>query len=146
MAPPCCSARLTTRSRAEAYELLEAGVEHVFRDKLDSSLRLGVEALRLLGFRAHHAHRAAQTFRRHDERALRELAAQELEELEPKLPAAEKELMVALLPPDPDAQRGAIVEIRAGAAAVQLYTAMVYDGLSLAARIPRRYRPPDHAL
>jgi len=62
------------RSRAEAYELLEAGVEHVFRDKLDSSLRLGVEALRLLGFRAHHAHRAAQTFRRHDEKAVRELA------------------------------------------------------------------------
>jgi len=62
------------RSRAEAYELLEAGVEHVFRDKLDSSLRLGVEALRLLGFRAHHAHRAAQTFRRHDEKAVRKLA------------------------------------------------------------------------
>jgi len=62
------------RSRAEAYELLEAGVEHVFRDKLDSSLRLGVEALRLLGFRAHQAHRAAQTFRSHDEKAVRELA------------------------------------------------------------------------
>jgi voltage-gated potassium channel Kch len=61
--------------RSEAYELLEAGLEHVFRDKLDSSLRLGAEALRLLGFRGHHAHRAAQTFRRHDEQALRELAA-----------------------------------------------------------------------
>ncbi len=63
------------RSRGEAYRLLDAGVEHVFRDKLDSSLRLGVRALRLLGFRAHQAHRAAQTFRRHDVRAVRELAA-----------------------------------------------------------------------
>ncbi len=62
------------RNRAEAYDLLDAGVEHVFRDKLDSSLRLGVEALRLLGFQAHQAQRAAQTFRRHDEKAVRELA------------------------------------------------------------------------
>lgn len=62
-------------SRNEAYELLDAGVEHVFRDKLESALKLGVEALRLLGFRAHQAHRAAQTFRRHDVRAVRELAA-----------------------------------------------------------------------
>ena len=63
------------RSRDEAYQLIEAGVEYVFRDKLDSSLKMGVEALRLLGFRAHQAHRAAKTFRRHDEEALRELAA-----------------------------------------------------------------------
>jgi len=60
--------------RTEAYDLLDAGVDRVFRDKLDSSLKLGVDALRLLGFRAHQAHRAAQTFRRHDETALRELA------------------------------------------------------------------------
>ena len=58
-----------------AYELLDAGVEHVYRETLDSSLRIGVDALRLLGFRGYQAHRAAQTFRRHDEEALRELAA-----------------------------------------------------------------------
>ncbi len=63
------------QDRGAAYEILDEGVEHVFREKLDSSLRLGVEALRLLGFRAYQAHRAAQTFRRHDERAVRELAA-----------------------------------------------------------------------
>jgi monovalent cation:proton antiporter-2 (CPA2) family protein len=61
--------------RPGAYELIEAGVEHVFRDKLDSALKLGVEALHLLGFRRHHAFRAAQTFRRHDEEAVRDLAA-----------------------------------------------------------------------
>jgi monovalent cation:proton antiporter-2 (CPA2) family protein len=62
-------------SRTEAYELMDAGVQHVFRDKLDTSLRMGEQALRLLGFRGHHAHRAAQTFRRHDEEALQDLAA-----------------------------------------------------------------------
>ena len=68
---------LLTRApgRIAAYELIDSGVEHVFRDKLDSALRTGVQALRLLGFRGHQAHRAAQTFRRHDEEALRELAA-----------------------------------------------------------------------
>ena len=61
-------------SRGHAYELLDAGVDHVYRETLDSSLRLGVEALRMLGRRAHQVHRAARTFRRHDERSLRELA------------------------------------------------------------------------
>ena len=63
------------KNRGEAYELIDSGQEYVFRDKLDSALRTGVEALRLLGFRGYTAHRAAQTFRRHDEAALRELAA-----------------------------------------------------------------------
>jgi monovalent cation:proton antiporter-2 (CPA2) family protein len=61
--------------RSDAYELIEAGVDHVYRETLDASLRLGVEALRLLGFPSHQAHRASLTFRRHDENALRELAA-----------------------------------------------------------------------
>ena len=62
------------RSRREAYDLLEAGVEHVYREKLDTGLRTGVEALRLLGRRAYQAFRAAQKFRLHDEEAVRELA------------------------------------------------------------------------
>ncbi len=45
---------------------------------------------------------------------LREMAEAELARLEPELPAAEKELMVALLPSDPDEDRNAIVEVRAG--------------------------------
>jgi peptide chain release factor 1 len=42
------------------------------------------------------------------------LAAIERDELEAELPAVEKALMVALLPPDPDDGRNAVVEIRAG--------------------------------
>ncbi len=45
---------------------------------------------------------------------LRELAAAEIEELEAELPKAEKDLKFALLPPDPDETRNAIVEVRAG--------------------------------
>jgi monovalent cation:proton antiporter-2 (CPA2) family protein len=61
-------------NRREAYELYDMGVERVFRDKLDSSLRLGVDALRHLGIRGYRAMRAAQKFRKHDEIAVRELA------------------------------------------------------------------------
>jgi peptide chain release factor 1 len=45
---------------------------------------------------------------------LREMAEAELARLEPQLPEAENELMVALLPADPDEDRNAIVEVRAG--------------------------------
>jgi CPA2 family monovalent cation:H+ antiporter-2/glutathione-regulated potassium-efflux system protein KefB len=71
--------RLTILARAfdwqDAHELLDAGVEHVYRESLDTSLRMGTDALRLLGFRGHQAHRAGQRFRRHDEESLRELTA-----------------------------------------------------------------------
>jgi CPA2 family monovalent cation:H+ antiporter-2 len=61
--------------RADAYALMDAGVEHVYRETFDSSLRLGVKALRLLGRRAYQAERAARMFRRHDDDALDELRA-----------------------------------------------------------------------
>jgi CPA2 family monovalent cation:H+ antiporter-2 len=61
--------------RPDAYALMDAGVDHVYRETFDSSLRLGVQALRLLGRRAYQAERAARTFRRHDDDALDELRA-----------------------------------------------------------------------
>lgn len=63
------------RGRTEAYELLEAGVDEVYRETFDTSLRLGVDALRVLGAHAHLAHRSARTFRRYDEETVHELAA-----------------------------------------------------------------------
>ncbi len=60
--------------RPHAYELLEAGVEHVYMDTVDTSLRLGVDALRELGVGAYHAQRSARTFRHHDEAAMCDLA------------------------------------------------------------------------
>ena len=45
---------------------------------------------------------------------LKELATEEVRMLETSLPAAEQDLLVALLPPDPNDARNVIVEIRAG--------------------------------
>ncbi len=60
--------------RIHAYELLDAGVDYIFRDSLDTSLRMGVEVLRLLGFRSYQAVRASRLFRHQDEEGLRILA------------------------------------------------------------------------
>jgi monovalent cation:proton antiporter-2 (CPA2) family protein len=62
-------------SRTHAYELIDAGVEDIYRESFDSSIRLGVDVLRVLGIPGHEAHRRGRMFRRHDERALRELAS-----------------------------------------------------------------------
>ena len=60
--------------RPHAYDLLELGVDHFYRETLDTSLKVGVDALCMLGFRRHQALRAARKLRRHDEAAVRELA------------------------------------------------------------------------
>ena len=48
------------------------------------------------------------------EEELREIAEMELAETEEKLPLAEREMMVSLIPPDPTDSRNVIMEIRAG--------------------------------
>ncbi len=63
------------RGRTEAYDLVELGVDGVYRETFDTSIRVGVDALRRLGVHGHRAHRAARTFRHHDEETVRELAA-----------------------------------------------------------------------
>lgn len=60
--------------RSHAYELIRRGVDVIHRETFGSALDMGVEALKLLGVRSYKAHRAAQTFRKHDEEALNELA------------------------------------------------------------------------
>ena len=45
---------------------------------------------------------------------LKELAASEVAQLEASLPRLEKAVLVALLPPDPDEGRNAVIELRAG--------------------------------
>ena len=60
--------------RLAAYELIELGVQHVYRESLDGAMRLGTDALRLLGRRGHSSWRLAQSFRRRDEANMRRLA------------------------------------------------------------------------
>lgn len=59
----------------DAYELMDAGVLHVYRETLDTSIRAGKDALSLLGINENAAQRAADLFYRHDERTLKSLAA-----------------------------------------------------------------------
>ncbi len=59
----------------DTYELMDLGVLHIYRETLDTSLRMGADALQMLGLRAYHAHRNISTFRKQDEKALKGLSA-----------------------------------------------------------------------
>jgi CPA2 family monovalent cation:H+ antiporter-2 len=63
-----------SRKRVDAYELINAGFDHVYRETLGTSMDMGADALHMLGFRAYHARRAALAFRKHNEEAMRDLA------------------------------------------------------------------------
>ena len=54
-------------SMQHAYELMDIGVEHVFRETFDSALSMGIEAMKVLGFRAYEAHRVAKQFKQHEQ-------------------------------------------------------------------------------
>jgi CPA2 family monovalent cation:H+ antiporter-2 len=58
----------------DAHELLDLGVNHVYRGFLDTSVRAGVDVLASLGYRRYSATRAGQNFIKYDEAAMRHLA------------------------------------------------------------------------
>ena len=62
-------------NRNDAYKQMNAGLLYVYRETLDTSLRMGVDALTMLGIKEHTANRLAQTFRKYDEMTLKKLAA-----------------------------------------------------------------------
>ncbi len=68
------------RDRGSAFDLIEAGVDHVIRETFDSSISAGREALELLGVHPYQAGRLTRAFRRHDERLLRDSAASRKEQ------------------------------------------------------------------
>jgi monovalent cation:proton antiporter-2 (CPA2) family protein len=61
-------------NRWDAYDLMNAGMLHIYRETLDTSLRVGVDVMKILGFRAEVADTAAKTFFTHDEKALKYLS------------------------------------------------------------------------
>lgn len=63
------------RNRYDAYELIELGVNHIYRETLYTAVHLGVDALTQLGFRRYTAFRQGQKFIKYDELALEKLAA-----------------------------------------------------------------------
>jgi CPA2 family monovalent cation:H+ antiporter-2 len=62
------------KNRYDAYDMIENGAEHIYRETLYTSVQLAVDALKTLGYRAYTASRQAQKFIRYDEEALRKLA------------------------------------------------------------------------
>jgi Kef-type K+ transport system membrane component KefB/voltage-gated potassium channel Kch len=63
------------KNRYDAYDLMNAGMLHVYRETIDTSLRLGVDVMKMLGLPEHAALKAARTFLLHDEANLKKLAS-----------------------------------------------------------------------
>jgi monovalent cation:H+ antiporter-2, CPA2 family len=70
---PNLEVMVRARNRVDAYELLDLGIENIYREHLDTSIKLGVDVLLKLGRRAYTANRAGLNFRKYDEKAMREL-------------------------------------------------------------------------
>lgn len=64
---------IRAKNRYDAYEFLEMGIENIYREHLDTSIRMGEDALKKLGFRAYTVHRLAAQFKKYDEDALKVL-------------------------------------------------------------------------
>lgn len=71
---PHLTIMVRTKDRHGAYEMLDMGVKDVYRESLDTSIRLGVDVLVKLGYRRYSATRAGQNFLKYDEAALLKLA------------------------------------------------------------------------
>ena len=63
-----------TNGLNDSYELIDLGINNVYRETLDSALRISAEALSKLGHKKYQVFRAAKIFRKYDEQYLRELA------------------------------------------------------------------------
>ncbi len=63
------------RNRVDAYELIDHGVNKIYRETLYTAVHLGVDALTQLGHRKYSATRQGQRFIKYDEAAIRKLAA-----------------------------------------------------------------------
>jgi CPA2 family monovalent cation:H+ antiporter-2 len=66
---------IRAENRFDAYEFMDMGIKDIYRETLDTSVRLGIDALVKLGFRRYSATRAGQNFIKYDEAALHQLAA-----------------------------------------------------------------------
>ena len=76
----------------DSSDLYDAEVDFVYREALDSSLRLGTDVMKALGFRAYHSERARQKFLRHDQESLEYLATLKGEEQSVYITAARRRI------------------------------------------------------
>ena len=71
---PNLTIMVRAKSRLDAYELIDMGVKDIYRESLDTSVRLGIDVLIKLGVRKYAATRAGQNFIKYDEAAMPQLA------------------------------------------------------------------------
>lgn len=64
---------IRAKNRFDAYQLMNLNIKKPYREHLDTSVKMGVDVLRKLGFRAYTLQRAAQQFINYDETAMEEL-------------------------------------------------------------------------
>ncbi len=62
------------KNRSDAYEIMDLGLRNIYRESIDTSVRLGVDVLKKLGHRSYTATRSGQDFIQYDETAMWELA------------------------------------------------------------------------
>ncbi|MEH6679824.1 MAG: monovalent cation:proton antiporter-2 (CPA2) family protein [Sediminicola sp.] len=62
-------------NRDDAYKQMNAGIMHIYRETVDTSLRVGVDVLDILGFERGEAETMAKTFLFHDEKTLKHLSS-----------------------------------------------------------------------
>ncbi|MCL4110755.1 UNVERIFIED_CONTAM: hypothetical protein GTU68_009180 [Idotea baltica] len=70
---------IRARNRYDAYALLNMGVEHIYRETLDTSVSLAADVLNDLGFRKYTIHRQALKFIKSDVEGLKRLAKEDAE-------------------------------------------------------------------
>ena len=63
------------KNRFDAYDQMNAGMLHIYRETIDTALRLGVDTMTMLGHRRYSAQRAARLFFKYDESFLKQLSA-----------------------------------------------------------------------
>ncbi|GAB4402212.1 MAG: monovalent cation:proton antiporter-2 (CPA2) family protein [Microscillaceae bacterium] len=67
---------IRAKNRYDAYELMDKGLQRIYRESVHASVLLGVDVLAELGHRRYTAQRKASEFIKYDEAALQKLAAE----------------------------------------------------------------------
>ncbi len=65
---------MRTKNRYYAYEMLDRGIENVYRETLETSVNLGVDVLHEMGLRKYTLTRKASEFIKHDKESTKKLA------------------------------------------------------------------------
>ncbi|GHC50884.1 monovalent cation:proton antiporter-2 (CPA2) family protein [Ulvibacter litoralis] len=65
---------IRAKNRDDAYDLINLGMENIYRESLDTSLNLAKDVLSKMGFRKYTLTRQVQNFIKYDENSLRRLA------------------------------------------------------------------------